>query len=363
MHAIQKLIREVNATHKGLGPMIGLNVLCAKAKKCVLNIAPAGCGKSVTTDTTVGMLRDYAKKFTSLTLAGLTHLKLELQDYHGHIVIDDLGGEKINSWMTFSRYSFLHFCPVCLSQSDWSRVSTITVLANLVHTHFVRKVTQGYIIEISGFEGSAALNIQPVMLSSLVADNDWISVVRDKVLRYYHLFRPVKPKPLQKTPTINFDIPLHEVEPPAKKGKLWYQLVAITLTQWSYGRIMEHVPPMLQACAALDSRHHILADDYYMLIKLLRPMQLERYIVQSFGLETSRVFDDNLYCMLVEIATHGNPSIETICEDYKVAPVTVDRVAQTIPDWVWTKKNSPKRIMPTEMCQNILKLCGVNQKW
>ncbi len=45
MHALRTLIRQVNRTHKGLGPMIGANILAAKAKKCILNVSPAGCGK------------------------------------------------------------------------------------------------------------------------------------------------------------------------------------------------------------------------------------------------------------------------------------------------------------------------------
>lgn len=86
------------------------------------------------------------------------------------------------------------------SQSDWSRTSTVTVLATLVHTHYVCKLTQGYKLEITGFNGSAALNIQPVLLQSLIGGSDWIAVVRDKVLRYYHLIRPSKPKGYLPTP-------------------------------------------------------------------------------------------------------------------------------------------------------------------
>lgn len=124
------------------------------------------------------MLKEQSKKYTSLTLAGLKHIAKELTAYGGHIIIDDLGSEK----------------------SLWSRTATVTVLANLVHTHYVHKITQGYEIQITDFQGSAALNIQPVLMNSLVQDTDWIAVVRDKVLRYYHLIRPRKPKAYLPTP-------------------------------------------------------------------------------------------------------------------------------------------------------------------
>jgi hypothetical protein len=321
--------------------MVAMNLICAKAKMCVLNVAPAGCGKSVTTDTLTLMLKDMAHKYTSLTLAGLKNISDELTEFSGHITIDDLGSEK----------------------SEWSRVSTVTVLATLVYTHYVKKVTQGYVLELANFYGSASLNIQPVLMQSIVGDNDWIAVIRDKVLVYYHLIRPTNPKPLLMAPDIDNSIPLQEVEHPKHKGKLWYQLVAIGLTQWGYGRVIEYLPRMLKACAAFDGRHHVELEDYRILAKLMKQMQLQRILIESFGFESGRSFDNNAYCLLVELATHGNPAIETICEDYKISPATVERLAQSSSTYCWIKINSPKRICPQEQTTKILKMAGIGQKW
>jgi len=74
--------------------MIAMNLICAKAKLCILNVAPAGCGKSVTTDSITLMLGEAAHKYTSLTLAGLKNISGELNQFSGHITIDDLGSEK-----------------------------------------------------------------------------------------------------------------------------------------------------------------------------------------------------------------------------------------------------------------------------
>jgi hypothetical protein len=341
MHAVRKLIRQVDTTHKGLGAMIAMNIICAKAKMCILNVAPAGCGKSVSTDTVTGMLGEVARRYTSLTLAGLKHEMDELEQFNGHMLIDDLGGEK----------------------SEWSRISTVTVLANLIYGHYVKKVTYAGIIGISNFYGSASLNIQPILMQSIIGDSDWIAVIRDKVLRYYHLIRPIKPKVYLSNPTINYTIPIQEVVLPKYAGKLWYQLVAIGLTQWSYGRILEYLPKLLKATAALDARTHVTQDDYRLLIKLMKPMQLERYLVTSYGFESGRAFENNTYCILVELASHGQPTIEDICEDYKVSPETTTRLIQSSPQWCWIKANSPKKVMPTEQTDKILKLAGVNQKW
>jgi len=254
-------------------------------------------------------------------------------------------------------------CSNSLSQSEWSRVSTVTVLANLIYGHYIKKVTYAGTIEIANFYGSASMNIQPVLMQSIVGENDWISVIRDKVLRYYHLIRPINPNPYLANPTIDFSIPIQDVGITKYTGKLYYQLVVIALTQWGYGRVKEFIPKLLKACAALDGRRMVSMEDYRLLAKLMKPMQLERYIITSYAFESGRSFENNTYCILVELASHGQPSIEDICEDYKVSPDTVTRLVQSAPEWCWIKQNSPKRVMPTEQTDKIFKTIGVNQKW
>lgn len=341
MHKIRSLIKEIDKTHKRLGQMIATNLVAAKAKKCILNISPSGCGKSSATDMTFMILKDMSIKYTSLTLAGLMRIRDQLTNYSGAIIIDDLGAEK----------------------SMWSRISTITVLATLVHTHNVHKITQAGELQLTNFYGSASLNIQPVMMNSIVQGEDWIAVIRDKVLRYYHLVRPTNPKNFIPDVSMEWGEPLDRVEQPSMKGRLWYQLVAIGLTQWSFARVKEHMPAMLRACAALDNRTKVSTADYRLLIKLLKPMQTERYLLSSYGFEYGRSFLNNVYCILVEIVSHRDPTLGTIAEDYKVSPSTVERIIATMPDWCWIKANSPKRVLPTDETKKILKTIGAYQKW
>lgn len=341
MHPLVLLIREISKTHKGLEEMVAMNLLAAKAKRCVLNIAAAGTGKSTATNTTAYLLKDRATKFTSLTMAGLIRLKDEFTGFTGHIIIDDLGAEK----------------------SLWTRTSTVSAIAHLVMEHHVRRITQTQVIEISNFEGSASLNIQPVMMSSVVQDDDWIAVIRDKVLRQYHLIRPAKP--CKGFPEVKFDwgINISQVEEPERKSKAWYQLVAIALAQWSYGRCLIHIPELLKALAAMDSRKKCNKDDYKILAKLMKPMQLERFILESYGFEAGRCFNNNVYCLLIELASWGEPTIETIAEDYKVHPRTVLQLAATAGEWCMISPDEPKRLMPTEQTKKIFERIGVNQKW
>jgi len=318
----------------------------ATLRGSALNSVCCTCGlliatKSATTDIVEMLTKGNSQKYTSLTLAGLMRIKEQLTDYNGHMIIDDLGAEK----------------------SVWSRTSTVTVLASVVHTHYVYKITQAGLLQISNFQGSASINIQPVLMNSLVQEEDWVAVVRDKVLRYYHLVRPITPKDYIPKMQINWGMPYDKVNPPKHKGKLWYQLIAIGLTQWSYARCLEHIPALLKASAALDNRDHVTHEDYHLLIKLLKPMQLERYIISSYGFEEGRNFQNNTYCILVELVSHGEPTLDVIAEDYKISPTTVERLIETAPEWCYKKTNSPTRICPTPQAQKLLTLCGAWQKW
>lgn len=321
--------------------MIAMNILAAKAKKTILNVGPAGTGKSISGVTVGNLLKERSKSYTSLTLAGMNRLRDEFSNYDGHVIIDDLGADR----------------------SLWSRVSTITVLANLVYSHFVHKVTNEYELNLEAFNGSVSLNIQPVLMNSLIQSDEWVAVVRDKVIRYYHLIRPIKPSHTLPKVEVDWGVQLSEVTMSGYRGKLWYQLVAIGLTQWSYARVEEHIPDLLKAAAALDGRTRVAVQDYKILIKLLQPLQLERYIVETYGFEQGRTFNNNLYCILVELASFNEPTIRTICEDYKVSPTTAGRLIASVPEWCWIKSEGINKLMPTERTKEIMDICGAYQKW
>lgn len=341
MHQLRQLIRDVNKTHKGLGEMIAMNLVAAKSKRCILNIASAGTGKSTSTDTLGLLLGDKAVKFTSLTMAGLTKVRDDLVGFTGLVIVDDLGAEK----------------------SLWSRTATVSTLAHLVMQHSIRKITQTTTVEITDFQGAAALNIQPVMMNSIVQDDDWIAVVRDKVIRQYHLIRPIKPCKGLPAVKFNWGANFSKVEEPKRTGVQWQQLVAYGLSQWSYGRCLTHIPEMLKAVTALDNRTKNNHEDYVILANLMKPMQLERFILESYGFEQGRAFNNNVYCILIELASWGEPTIETIAEDYKVHPRTVLSLAATAGEWCMISPDEPKRLIATEQCKKIFERIGVNQKW
>jgi len=119
----------------------------------------------------------------------------------------------------------------------------------------------------------------------------------------------------------------------------------------------------LRALAALDNRTEVNNEDYRLLIKMLKPCQLEPHLITTYDFEAGRVFYNNLYCILVEMASFPNLTMQQICVDYKCSPATAERLIATVPQWCWVKTNSPKHIMPTEQTTQLLNLAGVGQKW
>jgi len=341
MHEVLKLIRQVNKTHKGLGPMMAMNVLAAKAKKCILNVAPAGCGKSTVTNALARELGDRSRPYTSLTMVGLQRIEKELNQCDSHIIIDDLGAEK----------------------SNWTRVSTLSALSHLAYSHFIDRSTASGRIKIEDFTGGVSLNIQPAAMSALVQSEEWVTMVRDKVLRYYHLFRPIKESLTMPNIDISWGGIIEKVKMPSTRGRLWYSLVDISMLLWGMARTKEHITDLLRSMAVLDGRKAVNNEDMRILHKLLLPAQLEPFIIESYGFETGRVFNQNLYCILTELATFREPSIEQFCVDYKVSYATAKRLIDAEKQWVWVKSNSPSRVLPTDETKGFLEKAGVYEKW
>lgn len=296
MHYLMRLSREVDKTHPRLGNLLAFAVLCAKARRCLLIVAPAGCGKSTVTLTLQKQAPDMLY-LDSVTRNGLKHFEEKMSGFCGLVIIDDLG--KVDT--------------------TYSRISTATAFAELCYSHFVAKYSQGFELEINDFHGAAVLNAQPPVLAQLVASDEWETVLMDKTVRYYHLFRPVNPLTVLPDIKIDWGIDIDVVKLSDTKSKLFSDLVQLCQVQWSQARAIEHCIALLRACAALDRRDTVGQTDMRVLGRLMRPLLIEPYLIDKYGFESARFFKSDFLAILVEFATYKNLSISTICRDYKVS--------------------------------------------
>lgn len=337
-HQLYTVIDTIEKTHSQLGNAVAFAIIATKAKKCLLIISPAGTGKS-TISNVVGGCHPEAVKLDSVTRSGLRDFKDVFTHFQGLVVVDDLG--KVDTY--------------------YSRIATVTSFAELVYSHFISKHTLSINVEIAEFFGSAILNAQPPVLSQLIESDEWEVVTQDKTIRYYHLFRPVKPNEKKPEVRVDWGIDFALVHKPRHDYKLYPKMEDIAAIQWSDARVLEHLDDLLRATAALDRRQDVLNEDLVLLYKLMKPMTVERWVKVKTGFEVGRYMDSNLLAVLVEFASWKNISIERIARDYKIGSSTVYRLLSGIKDWFEPKESMAKRLVPKPELKQALKEAGVER--
>jgi len=338
MHPLNDLIREVEATHEGLGNAIAFAAICIKAKMCLLIVSPAGCGKSAVSDA-IGRSHYQTIRIDSVTRSGLRDFKDQFNHFQGLVVIDDLG--KVDT--------------------DYSRIHTVTSFAELCYSHFISKHTMTVTVEILEFHGSAVLNVQPPVLAALIEADEWEVVTADKTVRYYHLYRPIKPNENRLEAKIDWGIDKDLVHKPRHDYKLYDKLARIASIQWSDARVLQHLDNLLRATAAFARRQEVINDDFTLLHRLMKPMTVERHITSKSGFETGRRLDTNLLAVLVEFASWKDINIERICRDYKVSPSTAYRLLAQIGEWFDRAGTESKKLVPKVALKRVLKEAGVER--
>ncbi len=332
------VIDSVNKTHKGLGNAMAMSIVCVKARQCLLLVAPSGCGKSVITDTLGDICKD-AIKMLSITKARLQSYEDVFSNFFGVVLMDDAAS----------------------AGGQYERKETLIAFSVLCYSHTISKHTMNSDFEIVDFHGSAVMNIQPALLAEIYQYPEWESLIQEKTLRYYHLYRPIAPAQTKLVVKVDWGIDIDLVLKPRHDYKLYSTLEKIAAIQWSDARMIEHLDILLRSIAALDRRQTVVNADLQLLHKLIKPMIIERYIFNKSGFETGRWMDNNLAAVLVEFASWKNINIERIARDYKISPATVYRLLSSIKEWFIADEVKAKMLVPKPELLRILKEAGVER--
>lgn len=335
MTYIENLIDDVEKTHANFGNLVAVCQIIVKSRKFALIVSPSGCGKSRAMEY-LGKNTSGSYMPTSLSMASLQNKVDLLSSFRSVIVIDD----------------------IAVIQTPYARNATITTLSALCYNHRVEPSMAGYDFAVEDFYGSALIGIQPVMLRDLMLAPEWEASIQDKALRYYHMYRPLKP---------NISLPLAQIKngidfdsvvdfEPEVENRYWGNLVTLCDCQWSRARVKEHVKDMLKAIASLEGRRNVIVDDYKLLYKLLRPMSIENTVVTKEQLEGERYLDNNLLALLVEYYTYGGEfPLAQIAVDYKLSMSQCYRIMQQQRGYWQQVSKSPTVYVPTKQLAQILK--------
>lgn len=338
MHQLYEVIKQVDKTHQGLGKAIAFSIICVKARICLLVVAPSGTGKSVVTDT-IGSIHPNPVRLLSITKARLGDYKDVFSHFTGTVLMDDIAS----------------------AGSLYERKETIIAFCVMCYSHFISKHTFTSNFEIYEFFGSAILNIQPSVLAEIYEYPEWESLISDKTLRYYHLYRPVKPTQAKPDVYVDWGIDFDTVLKPRHDFKLYPKINTIAGIQWGDSRAIEHIDALLKAIAALDKRNLVKNEDLQLLYYLMKPMTVERYIMHKTGFEVGRWMDTNLAAVLVEYASWKNLNIERIARDYKISPSTVYRLLGNIKEWFVESGVKAKLLEPKPELKKVLREAGVER--
>lgn len=335
-HYVGEIWEAIEATHVGLGRLGAMCMVAAKARQCLIIVAPPGCGKSRIGTWIVAKHWDGYLKH-SVTRSSLKIYEEQFNDFTGCVVFDDVGA----------------------IDTEWSRVQTLVTMAEIVYGHFISKDSHQLHIEIDNFNGSAILNIQPNVLGEIVKDASWHANLADKSLRYYHLQRATKPNPDEIDVDIDWGLDLDEVDDYDGDSPIWQAVLNIGMEQWTRPRALEHCNHLLRAVSGLGGNPTPGDLELTTLLELMRPMTVEMEMIEKDGFGSKARVNDNLLYMLVEFATYNEVTYEIIAQDYHMKPSQAQRILSNMIDWFVKISNNPVKLRPSPRLEELFIKAGI----
>lgn len=335
LEKLAKAHDDIELTHRGLGQ---LSIMCAIAdasNRAMMIVGSSGQGKSKVREWMAMNVVRPLQNLDSITIPGLRYLQDKLNGGNFTILCDDLskGG------------------------SVYAQVATVTALGELCYSGFIQKYISNMQLDINGFKGSILMNCQPLILRRILQAPEFETDIRDKVLRYYHLYRTRK---------ISNSIPFSELRyhynykdvsfPEHLKHSAFYKH---GLTQFHYefteGRAMEHFEALCRGCACINERDEVDISDMWLILKLTRNFFIETEIFSKRDLEGARELDVNLLPILSIFNTFGKYPLNKLMADFQVKRSRIMEIVKHNEQWCAVIKNSEERyLVPTAQARELL---------
>lgn len=345
MHYLEQLRAEVNETHNGLGNTVAFGALCVRANRVLVIIAPQGTGKSTVISALASVFPD-SIRIPEVTRAGLESMHDQITGSSAMVYMDDLGA----------------------ADTAYTRMSTLLTMAELCYAHTIGKLTAKSAYTIDDFFGSFVTSIQPVLIRPVIQTTQWESNLQDKIVRYYHLVRPVRPTRKAPAVTRANDAHLKSVSDFDAFSELPDRILDVADVQWGTARSQEHISAMLRGCASLDGRDYVDPTDIAILQELMAPMSLEKWAIRRPGIEEKREVDLALIYLMTEWATYGDFTLGQLMHDHKLIQSVAYKVMEKTKK-LWTlSRKSPTTYAPSDRplwvgeqtsMLSILEDCGV----
>jgi len=337
---LKRVYTEVEKTHKGLGTLTILEILCDASDRALLVVGTSGTGKS----TVMNFINRVAKRTVfrqdSVTVNGLMRYK-DLLDYNKlSILVDDI--ER--------------------GQTRYSWIMTVDALGSLAYSHTISKSTQQINLRIENCFCSAIMNCQPLILRAILTHPTFEASIRDKVIRFYHLKRPKKPNPKPIVVDYTWEyLSKVKVDFPERlrKTKVYRDCIFNFKHEFTESRACEHLEALAKASALCNNRETVNKSDLKLIYQLSRNFKLELEIFYKKHLEGSRQLDIDLLPLMTVLASYSKfPTLE-LSLLYGVKKSQIYNILEKLSAYCYIIKNSGKSyIIPTEESANLLKEIG-----
>lgn len=335
-HKLEEIEAAVEHTHNGLGQACMAALISAKARKCFLLVAPPGTGKSTITDSILNNFKPSISRDAG-SMAGFRHIAAMLTNLEGTIVVDD----------------------IAILGSTYAMLSTISAYAALTYTHNLSRDMADSHYQISDFHAGVVMNVQPIVLKHIVPSPVWEANIKDKTIRYYHLYRPQHPTIEKVQYEIGKHLPLAKVAFNGIADKYMRDIEDTFSPQWSISRVNQHVQDLLKAIAALDESPEVRNQDVELLLRVFAPLKLEKYAMFKRDLEEGREFNATLILLLTELASYGKFELSRIQRNYEVSQSTAYAILNKYKQYVDITNKTPTYYVASELAKKIFADIGV----
>lgn len=329
----------VEKTHTGCGKLAVMEILCDAGNRTLLVIGSSGTGKSAV----LRWLRDTIVRnkvwLDAVTIAGLKYLQKQLNQMTCSVLIDD----------------------VSKGGTEYSQVMTVCSMGELIYSGFVKKYTGTLQLEIEGFRGSAILNAQPLILKRIIRASEFETDIRDKVIRFYHIRKPINVVTNSPSDGIKY---LYEyadvnISSGVMMSDLWKEGQVIFRYEFSKARAVEHYEALIRSCAMVNGRSSVEEADLWLVNELSKCFRLESEIFSKEDLEGERKLDVNLLPLLSVLCTYRSYPITALLTDFQVKESRLYQIISENKNYVAKIKNSGHDvIVPTSAGKELLTAIG-----
>lgn len=327
LQTTREIIEAVNVHHPHLEGMLLWSIHCDISNRATLVIGVPDTGKSRVAKVVEDSTQRQSLNPHGITVNGLKYYAEKLTDSSTTVIVEDL-----------SR-----------SGNDYMKINTVSVLSGLSYTGFVEKHNQAINLSISHCRMSALIFAQPLMLRSLVSVDEFDSDIRDKCMRYYHLFRPSNPFP--KPLDVRVKYSSLDRQPVGGDG-LDDVIIENLRNEVSKGRAIEHNVALVEASARLNQRNEITEADKWIVRGLTNNMKLEGYLFSKHHLEGARHLDIDAIPIFTAFLSFPHNTVKSIGIEFGVSETRTREILNTLGKWVMVNS---KNVYPTPEAKRIMK--------